>query len=478
MNLKSERKIIDEAKLDSQAFGKLYREYANDVYRYTYSLLGNSSEAEDVTSEAFFRALSKIDKFESGEVSIKYWIISIARHVVYESYRKPNGITLDNEMQLFDVEAEMAKSDPKLQDDIQKALMLLPELTREVIVLKVWEEMKFSEISEMTGLKESAVKMQYYRGLENIREELEKKKYDKSHLTLPAIAGLITAIGNSDQLMLTEVQIGSIGQRLLEIGGENINFTFFEKMSNLPKFWQYAIYSGVATMGVVAITATSVAVYSQTTKNEANDKDKQIEVNKEEDRVEEKDIVDIDEQLVIDKGAEETKSNGNVKPTPETAPVKAPVDTYEVREFVIEYNLGDGGATTLSAKVPKDSIITVGGTSGAPSTKIKFSNGSELTFSLPHMAFPQTFLAVGPMIDNPSFQGMYRVTNKDNVQAYSNKISLNQSCQTPDLNVEAPCGLDSVKKVGGSYAYVVLFNGNSDGQIVADKVMSTLSVVK
>jgi RNA polymerase sigma factor (sigma-70 family) len=65
----------------------LYDLYSNDIYRYAYSGLGNSSEAYDAVQEVFLRAHRKTHKFRRGSSS-KTWLMAITRNYIIDVIRK------------------------------------------------------------------------------------------------------------------------------------------------------------------------------------------------------------------------------------------------------------------------------------------------------------------------------------------------------------------------------------------------------
>jgi len=67
-------------------------------------------------------------------------------------------------------------TDPDISLDSKKAVEILNELSekkRNIIRMRFWEGLKFSEIAEKLGKNEAAVKKMFYRTLEEIKEKLE-----------------------------------------------------------------------------------------------------------------------------------------------------------------------------------------------------------------------------------------------------------------------------------------------------------------
>ena len=71
-------------------FEDIYREYFGDVYRYMRRLSGDAYLAEEITSDAFFRALRSLDKFR-GDCDIRIWLCHIARNCYYSHLKSKDS---------------------------------------------------------------------------------------------------------------------------------------------------------------------------------------------------------------------------------------------------------------------------------------------------------------------------------------------------------------------------------------------------
>ena len=75
-------------------FEGIYREYFKEVYLFIKSLSHDESIAEEITQEAFFKALKAIEKFD-GSKDIRSWLFTIAKNT-YFSYYKRNKRQIDS----------------------------------------------------------------------------------------------------------------------------------------------------------------------------------------------------------------------------------------------------------------------------------------------------------------------------------------------------------------------------------------------
>lgn len=158
-------------------FEQIYRRCSGKVYRYLLSLCGDRDLAEELAAETFYRAYLHIDRFE-GRSSVDTWLCEIGKNTWLESVRKRKHLLP------LDEGAVTAQESPfwqKLEDRDQalrlhSALHSLPEPYREVFSLKVFGELKFSEIAQIFGKSESWAKMTYYRGKSKLMAILEVGK--------------------------------------------------------------------------------------------------------------------------------------------------------------------------------------------------------------------------------------------------------------------------------------------------------------
>lgn len=202
MDLKTERKLILNAKQSKDAYGELYNYFVSDVYRYAYSILFNKQNAEDVTSQVFLIFFTKIDTYESKGISVKSWFFQTARNIIYRDYIRKNkeSNSYDENIQT-PLEYEISFVDKIIIDDMLNHVMdamekrLKPD-EREIIALRIWEGMQFNQISHIQGRTEDAIKKRFYRGVEKIKQEMEKKGHMKV-IALPVLFTSLQRLGGS-----------------------------------------------------------------------------------------------------------------------------------------------------------------------------------------------------------------------------------------------------------------------------------------
>jgi RNA polymerase sigma-70 factor (ECF subfamily) len=171
-----ESALIERAKSDREAFGRLYERYVDRIYNYVYYRTGNSHDAEDLTARIFFRAFGHIGDYQNIGAPFAAWLYRIARNMVANWYR-------DNKSgRLLPLESAYGKGDRdgpeamiELMEDreaLLAAIRQLPPERQELLIFKFVERLPNAEIGQIMGRTEGAIKLLYYRTLQSLRREM------------------------------------------------------------------------------------------------------------------------------------------------------------------------------------------------------------------------------------------------------------------------------------------------------------------
>ena len=138
------------------------------VYAYVAYRIGAGSEAEDLTSETFERALRYRDSFDPRKGSPLAWLLGIARSTVAGRRMRVHA-ELDAEAAAGadDIEEQVAA-----RLDLQAALERLDERDRELISLRYGADLSSKQIGELLGLEPGAVDVSLHRARSRLRAAL------------------------------------------------------------------------------------------------------------------------------------------------------------------------------------------------------------------------------------------------------------------------------------------------------------------
>lgn len=149
----------------------VYKEYANIIYKYVYSLSKSKDIAEEITQETFLIAVENIKKFR-GECKISVWLCQIAKHAFFKYIKKRKmEIPIDEVKDVIDEKVlidEICKKDEK--DRLLKKIEKLKEPMQSIVKLRLETDFTFKEIGRIYGKNENWAKVIFFRGKEKLKE--------------------------------------------------------------------------------------------------------------------------------------------------------------------------------------------------------------------------------------------------------------------------------------------------------------------
>ena len=157
----------------------LMRQYGNDVLRLAYLYVKEYHLAEDIFQDVFLKVNQNLEDFR-GESSIKTWILRITvntcKDYLKSAYSRRVTMFSDDEETRIPM-ADTTEEIERKQDgeQIRKALLLLPEKYREVLVCLYFEERSVADTAKVLGLSEGTVKSRLSRARDKFRVILERE---------------------------------------------------------------------------------------------------------------------------------------------------------------------------------------------------------------------------------------------------------------------------------------------------------------
>jgi len=162
---------------EKHLFHDLIRPCERSIYFLLYSLLKNEAEAEDVAQETVIKVYQNLDKFR-GDSQFRTWVLSIARNEGLGRLRKitnrrEDSLDAETDEQTGDytpailtswreIPAE-ALEQKELGSLLRKAIEGLPEIYRNVVLLRDIEELDIRESAAVLGISEASVKVRLHR---------------------------------------------------------------------------------------------------------------------------------------------------------------------------------------------------------------------------------------------------------------------------------------------------------------------------
>jgi RNA polymerase sigma-70 factor (ECF subfamily) len=182
---RDEAKMIDAILAgDVRLFHDLVRPYERSVYVMALSMLKNEADAEDTAQEAFLKAFRNLGSFRADS-KFSTWLISITLNEARSRLRRSHAVKIES---LDEPEDEQRHISPAVLTDwreipsealerrevrlmLQEAIGTLPNIYREVFLLRDVEELSINESAEALGISVASVKVRLHRA----RIMLQKK---------------------------------------------------------------------------------------------------------------------------------------------------------------------------------------------------------------------------------------------------------------------------------------------------------------
>ncbi len=157
----------------TEEFSLVYDRHFDSVYRFVYYKTFHRERAEDLTSQAFLKAYEKYHTFDPARGDVRAWLYRIAANAVVDHYRKTRRTA--DVRDVWDAVAARA-GDVALDHEnrekllaLRKAMAGLSEAERNVLILRVWENVPYKTIASLLNRSEAACKMLFGRTLGKLK---------------------------------------------------------------------------------------------------------------------------------------------------------------------------------------------------------------------------------------------------------------------------------------------------------------------
>ncbi|WP_223548371.1 RNA polymerase sigma factor [Aestuariivivens sp. NBU2969] len=166
------------------ALETLITRHKQKVYSFIYSKVYDRDVAEDIFQDTFIKVIRTLKrKAYSEEGKFLPWVMRIAHNLVIDYFRKNNRMPkFDNstDFSIFsvlsdnDLNAEKRIIKEQVEIDVRRLVDELPEDQKEVLLMRIYKDMSFKEISEVTGVSINTALGRMRYALINLRKVIDK----------------------------------------------------------------------------------------------------------------------------------------------------------------------------------------------------------------------------------------------------------------------------------------------------------------
>jgi RNA polymerase sigma-70 factor (ECF subfamily) len=166
---------------DLASFEKLYEKYRTTVYRFVYQMIHRQDEAEDITQEAFVRAFQNLHRFRE-QAKFTTWIMRIAMNLCTDKVRMSQRRSALEQQEasgaldwmtvgkVIDPVNEMEAE--RRAELVRNAVLSLADHHRNVLVMRDFEDMEYSDIAETLNTSVGGAKLRVLRARRALRDKL------------------------------------------------------------------------------------------------------------------------------------------------------------------------------------------------------------------------------------------------------------------------------------------------------------------
>lgn len=170
--------LLSDPMTRSEGFSVMVRQYSEQLYWKVRHVVLNHDDADDVLQNTFLKAWKSLDTFQ-GKSSVSTWLYRIAINEALDFLRRQkvaNSVSVDDDQSVASkLMADEYFDGDEMQAQLQEAVSHLPEVQRMVFTMKYYDEMKYSEISQILHTTEGALKASYHLAVKKITEYFQKR---------------------------------------------------------------------------------------------------------------------------------------------------------------------------------------------------------------------------------------------------------------------------------------------------------------
>lgn len=250
----------------------LYNKYSQPLYRFVLARCKSVNTSEEVVAETFFRYLKAVD--DGKEIrNDKAWLFGAAINVMHEQLRDEQKYTELNDTRDISDEkpAETDLFDSNLKEQLLTNLEKVDPVTKEIMLLRIWEEFTYQEIASVVGMKEATIRKRFSRGvqqLKNLMEPEEKKGKKLYVIPIPHLLYGISILKDHMLFILNTAQkshILSISRKKMNHAQNPLPTEGAKAVGNAVSISKPLMYGLIGTLVVTSIASVALGwqLYSQ-----------------------------------------------------------------------------------------------------------------------------------------------------------------------------------------------------------------------
>ena len=169
---------------DENALTVLIERHQTRIYGFIYSKISDRDLSDDIFQDTFIKVIKTL-KSESYNEEGKFlpWVIRIAHNLIIDHFRKSKKMPMLRETEEFSIFSVLPDNSEtieneiislQIENDIKKIIKELPEDQKEVLMMRIYQDLSFKEISELTGVSINTALGRMRYAVINLRKIINK----------------------------------------------------------------------------------------------------------------------------------------------------------------------------------------------------------------------------------------------------------------------------------------------------------------
>ncbi len=169
-------RVKREESMEKHLLYKLYSTYYTELFLYLYSLCHDRELAEDMTQEAFLKAIMSLPDDHSN---VRAWLYMVGRNQLLNALARQNKTELKADLEDFESASDESVLDGLIQNEskriLYEAINHLDKTKREILCMQYFSGFSQKEIAAMLHMTTENVRVQAHRGKKLLKDYMEEK---------------------------------------------------------------------------------------------------------------------------------------------------------------------------------------------------------------------------------------------------------------------------------------------------------------
>jgi RNA polymerase sigma-70 factor (ECF subfamily) len=171
---------------DEGALATLIERHQAKIYNFIYSKIQDRDLSDDIFQDTFIKVIKTLkSKSYNEEGKFLPWVMRIAHNLVVDHYRRNKKMPMQRDSGEYSVFSFLFDSSPNIENqmiseqvelDLTRLIDELPEDQKEVLMMRIYQDMSFKEISDLTGVSINTALGRMRYALMNLRKIIEKNQ--------------------------------------------------------------------------------------------------------------------------------------------------------------------------------------------------------------------------------------------------------------------------------------------------------------